>query len=69
MKYKDVTVISRMDGKPEPAKLFQCDSCGSVEFLIYQVANHPHLQCLKCGTTFCQGHGCDGVEKLKLSGN
>ena len=66
MKYRDITIQSRIGGEVVKAKLFECDQCGASEFLIYDVGGHPHLQCVKCDTTFCQGD-CAGAEQFHLS--
>lgn len=66
MRYRDITVTSRVDGEVEPAKLFECDQCGKAEFIVYMIKGHPHLQCTNCDTTFCQGD-CSGADKLQLS--
>ncbi len=66
MKYRDIMIQSRIGGEVQAAKLFECDNCGSAEFLIYDVRGHPHLQCVRCDTTFCQGD-CPGAEQLHLA--
>jgi len=69
MKYKSVQIISRTDGGTEEAKLFVCDVYGEEGFLIYMVKGHPHLQRLKCDTTFCQNDSCKGAKQLRVSKN
>lgn len=56
MKDREISVQSRVDGQPAPAKLMVCD-CECEAFGVYTLVdqNHPHLQCLECGTTFCCG--------------
>lgn len=53
--YKDVEVSSRVDGEKVPAKLCTCPNCQGEEWIVYLVRDHPHLQCVACGETFCQG--------------
>ena len=69
MNYKDVTIHSRVTGQPGPAKMLECDMCDGREFLVYIVLDHPHLQCLKCGTTHCQGEKCSGADELEMQEN
>lgn len=68
MTYKGIEVISRVSGATVPAKLVICD-CGCFSFQIYIVEDHPHLQCLRCGTTHCQGNRCSGADEIESLAN
>lgn len=52
--YKPIGVKSRVDGHSTKARLCTCP-CGNPEWLIYLIDGHQHLQCLRCGETFCDG--------------
>jgi len=58
MKLDDIKVSDK-DGREVDAKLAVCD-CGSSSFAVIQVVGqtHFHLQCDKCGHSFCP-HGGD----------
>ena len=46
-----------------PAEMFVCGECKGNLFVIFTVANqeHPHLQCVGCDASYCNGGKC-GIE-------
>jgi hypothetical protein len=43
-----------------------CDYCSNDEFYLLVIFGHNHIQCSKCGTSFCQlGHCSHPHAKLK----
>jgi hypothetical protein len=48
--------VTACNGEHRPAQLVICPSCDGVWFSIFFLdADHQHLQCLSCGTSFCDG--------------
>ncbi len=62
MKTREIEVVSRSDGDKVPATLLLCGECSGEEFLVYVIDDHPHLQCVACGETYCQAHTCDKIK-------
>jgi Fe2+ or Zn2+ uptake regulation protein len=54
-------IVTDRYGRQRAAMLFTCDECRCAHFLIYQISgqDHFHLQCTRCGTSFCQGRSCN----------
>lgn len=52
-------VYSAATGTSRPADVFVCD-CGSSSFLAFQIVGqrHLHLQCDRCGVSFCPAGAC-----------
>jgi len=61
---KPISVVSRVDDSSVPADLMVCP-CGSDVWHVYIVNNHPHMQCIVCGVTYCQGGDKCGIEGLQ----
>lgn len=36
-----------------------CEECEAAVFWLFVVEGHTHLQCVTCGTSFCESHQCD----------
>lgn len=47
------------DGSRHLARVYVCKDCESDQFHIFVVGGvHQHIQCVECGTTYCDG-SCD----------
>jgi ribosomal protein S27AE len=50
--------VEDLTGRPTPALLQVCE-CGGETWVIYAIqiggGSHPHVQCVKCGTSYCDG--------------
>jgi hypothetical protein len=58
MKMRVVDIVSRETGEHIAATLVLCPHCDCDVFNVYFLqANHPHLQCASCGTSYCQAGG------------
>lgn len=60
---REVTVRSGADGEVVPAMLAVCSQCGHDTWTLYSIrGKYQHLQCCRCGTTYCahEGPGCAG---------
>lgn len=54
---RSVTVTDK-DGVTVPANLAYCPHCpahNNDRFFAYMIGDHLHLQCVRCGTSFCDG--------------
>ena len=67
-------VVRAGDGsnKERDAMLASCSKCGCTNFMVFQIFgdNHPHLQCVRCDTSYCtdeHGHKEKLDEKTSLS--
>lgn len=59
IQFREIEVTSTIGAVK--AQLVVCPDCGTAEFVIYYLVGHeaaPHLQCVKCGTSFCQDGTC-----------
>lgn len=45
------------------AQMAQCDQCPGTTFRILVIHGHNHLECVECGTSFCQTGDCDHNNK------
>lgn len=54
-------IIEDKDGNKITGLLAICENCGGEAFFIFSIHGHNHLQCVNCGTSFCQGgSNCQG---------
>jgi hypothetical protein len=55
---REAITVRDHSGAMTPARLLVC-ACGCRTYLCYMIvvggAEHPHLQCTDCGTTYCDG--------------
>lgn len=60
------TIVHDVDGNPAHAEVAECEQCGGERFLIYFVfvagKPHQHVQCVKCGVSYCDNTCKEGVD-------
>jgi hypothetical protein len=56
MNTRPIEIEARADGGKAKAQMKLCD-CGFELFMVYQIdqQDHPHLQCVRCGLSYCSG--------------
>lgn len=65
MQTASIRIQSRTDSKIVDALLLICEACEGNAFHIYVTGPElslVHLQCQRCGDTYCQGHTCQQEE-------
>lgn len=50
-------IVRDETGKISKGRLLQCPECESAHFLVIFVGRqrHQHMQCVRCGTSYCDG--------------
>lgn len=61
MRFVERTAMSAVTGQTKPMQLAQCEACDGETFYVCLIGRKqlPHLQCVDCGVTYCDGHTCD----------
>lgn len=60
MEFRQATVHDQ-HGRAHPAYVAACRACGCEKFYVFQLSgqNHFHLQCVKCGESYCPFGACE----------
>lgn len=62
MGYVETIVRSAVDGEAVKAHIAECSDCGCRAFHVFQIHGHRqdhwHMQCYRCGVSYCCGDEC-----------
>lgn len=62
----ETVVRSLVDGEEIKAHVCACSDCGCRAFHVFQIDGHDHwhMQCYRCGVSYCCGKHCESQASL-----